>query len=93
MLQIGDTAPDFTLPDEAGTKTSLSDFRGQRVVLYFYPKDNTPGCTKEGCSFRDADEIYQEENIKVLGVSNDDVASHQKYKEKYGFKHTLLADT
>jgi len=93
MLQVGDSAPDFTLPDETGTARSLSDYQGQRVVLYFYPKDDTPGCTKEACSFRDADETYNEENIQVLGVSNDDTASHRTFKEKYGLKHTLLADT
>ena len=93
MLQAGDTAPDFTVRDGEGNQVKLSDFRGQNVVLYFYPKDDTPGCTKEACSFRDAHDVYQQEGIKVLGVSLDDEASHQAFAAKYKLPFTLLADT
>ncbi len=92
MPIIGEYAPDFTLPDEAGEEHTLSDYRGQKVVVYFYPKDDTSGCTKEACSFRDAADEYHFENIKVFGISNDDINSHKKFKEKYGLAHTLLAD-
>ncbi|MCF7804103.1 MAG: thioredoxin-dependent thiol peroxidase [Candidatus Marinimicrobia bacterium] len=92
MLEVGEKAPDFTLNDAGGNPHTLSDYRGQKVVVYFYPKDDTPGCTKEACSFRDADEVYREHNIKVFGISNDDEKSHQKFKEKYNLHHTLLAD-
>lgn len=92
MVEVGETAPDFTLPDESGKEHTLSDYRGQRVVVYFYPKDDTPGCTKEACSFRDATDLYQQEGIKVFGISNDSVESHAKFKEKYNLTHTLLAD-
>jgi len=93
MPEVGDAAPDFRLPDETGNDHTLSDYRGQRVVVYFYPKDDTPGCTKEACSFRDATDQYQEEGIKVFGISNDSVESHAKFKKKYNLTHTLLADT
>ncbi|HKJ68823.1 MAG TPA: thioredoxin-dependent thiol peroxidase [bacterium] len=92
MPAIGEYAPDFTLPDETGRDHTLSDYRGRKVVVYFYPKDDTPGCIKEACSFRDASDDYQSENIKVFGISNDDVNSHKKFKAKYGLTHTLLAD-
>ena len=93
MLQAGDTAPDFNVRDGAGNEVKLSDFRGQNVVLYFYPKDDTPGCTKEACSFRDAHDVYQAQGIKVLGVSLDDEASHQAFAAKFKLPFTLLADT
>ena len=93
MLKEGDVAPDFTARDASGNQVKLSDFRGQRVVLYFYPKDDTPGCTKEACSFRDAHNTYQKEGIKVLGVSLDSEASHQKFAAKYNLPFTLLSDT
>ena len=93
MLQAGDTAPDFTARDAQGHEVRLSDLRGQNVVLYFYPKDDTPGCTKEACSFRDANSIYRQEGIKVLGVSLDDEASHQAFAAKFNLPFTLLADT
>ena len=93
MLQAGDTAPDFTVRDGEGNQVKLSELRGQNVVLYFYPKDDTPGCTKEACSFRDAHDVYQQEGIKVLGVSLDDEASHQAFAAKYKLPFTLLADT
>ena len=92
MLKEGDIAPEFTTHDASGTEVKLSDFLGQKVVLYFYPKDDTPGCTKEACSFRDSHVIYQEKGIKVLGVSLDDEASHQAFAAKYDLPFTLLAD-
>jgi thioredoxin-dependent peroxiredoxin len=93
MLQAGDAAPDFTARDGAGNQVKLSELRGQNVVLYFYPKDDTPGCTKEACSFRDANDVYQQAGIKVLGVSLDDEASHQAFAAKYRLPFPLLADT
>lgn len=93
MLREGDNAPDFTTRDAGGNEVKLSDFRGQKVVLYFYPKDDTPGCTKEACSFRDAHVDYASRGIKVLGVSLDDQASHQAFAAKYDLPFTLLADT
>ena len=93
MLKEGDVAPDFTTRDENGDPVRLSDFRGQKVALYFYPKDDTPGCTKEACSFRDASDVYERENVKVLGVSLDDEASHQAFISKYDLPFTLLSDT
>jgi thioredoxin-dependent peroxiredoxin len=93
MLKEGDTAPDFQARDEAGREVKLSDFRGQRVVLYFYPKDDTPGCTKEACSFRDSHSTFEGQNIKVLGVSLDTEGSHQAFISKFNLPFTLLADT
>lgn len=93
MLKEGDAAPDFVAKDQESNEQKLSDYRGKRVVLYFYPKDDTPGCTKEACSFRDADEIYAEKGIKVFGVSTDSEKSHQKFISKYNLPFTLLADT
>ncbi|MGI8788602.1 MAG: thioredoxin-dependent thiol peroxidase [Pyrinomonadaceae bacterium] len=93
MLKEGDDAPDFTVKDQDGKDVNLSDFRGQKVVLYFYPKDDTPGCTKEACSLRDGFSTFEKENIKILGVSTDDEASHRKFISKYGLPFTLLADT
>ena len=93
MIKEGDVAPDFTVKDQAGADVKLSDFRGQRVVLYFYPKDDTPGCTKQACSLRDGFSTFERENIKVLGVSMDDENSHQKFISKYQLPFTLLADT
>jgi len=93
MLKEGDKAPDFTAKDQNGTTVSLKDLKGQRVALYFYPKDDTPGCTKEACSFRDADDIYRSKGIKVFGVSVDDEASHQKFISKFQLPFDLLADT
>ncbi|WP_346292184.1 peroxiredoxin [Sphaerothrix gracilis] len=91
-LAVGTKAPDFTAKNEAGNPVSLSDFTGKTVVLYFYPKDDTPGCTKEAQGFRDAFEDYQGQDITVLGVSMDDEASHKMFKEKYGLPFTLVAD-
>ncbi|OYT69229.1 MAG: thioredoxin-dependent thiol peroxidase [Chloracidobacterium sp. CP2_5A] len=93
MPEVGSPAPTFALPDMQGNQVSLEQFRGQKVVLYFYPKDDTPGCTKEACSFRDAHAEYQAKGIAVLGVSLDDEASHRAFAEKYQLPFTLLADT
>lgn len=93
MLKEGDKAPAFTSKDQDGNTVKLSDLKGKRVVLYFYPKDDTPGCTKEACSFRDADAIYSEKGIKVLGVSTDDEKSHKKFISKFELPFDLLADT
>lgn len=91
-LQAGTSAPDFTLPDETGMARSLSDYRGQPVVLYFYPKDDTPGCTTEACNFRDDYTAYQEAAVQILGVSPDSPTSHTKFKQKYNLPFPLLAD-
>jgi peroxiredoxin Q/BCP len=93
MLKEGDKAPDFTAKDQNGDTVKLSDHRGKKIVLYFYPKDDTPGCTKEACSFRDADDVYTKKNIKVFGVSTDDEKSHQKFISKFQLPFDLLADT
>ncbi|MBP7416833.1 MAG: thioredoxin-dependent thiol peroxidase [Pyrinomonadaceae bacterium] len=93
MLKEGDKAPDFNAKDQDGNDVKLADLKGQRVVLYFYPKDDTPGCTKEACSFRDADEVYKSKGIRVLGVSTDNEKSHQKFISKFQLPFDLLADT
>ena len=93
MLKEGDAAPEFTARDAGGGEVSLKDLRGRRVVLYFYPKDDTPGCTKQACSLRDGYAEFERQNIKVLGVSLDDERSHQKFAAKYELPFTLLADT
>lgn len=92
-LSVGTTAPAFTTTDDTGKSVSLSDFSGKIVVLYFYPKDDTPGCTKQAQSFRDNITEYQDKDMVVLGVSMDDQASHQQFKEKYGLPFTLLVDS
>ena len=91
-LQIGDSAPDFTLPNQDGIPLSLSSLKGQRVVIYFYPKDQTPGCTKEACNFRDCWESFEKNQIKVLGISKDGDKSHLKFINKYDLPFTLLTD-
>jgi len=91
-IQSGITAPDFELEDETGTPRRLSDFRGKPVVLYFYPKDDTPGCTTEACNFRDDYSAYENAGVAIIGVSPDTVKSHQKFKEKHGLPFPLLAD-
>ena len=93
MLKEGDIAPDFTSKDQNGNEIKLSDFKGQKVVLYFYPKDDTPGCTKQACSLRDGFPELKKNNITVLGVSVDDEKSHQKFIAKYDLPFTLIADT
>ena len=92
MLKEGDEAPDFSSKDQNGKDVSLADFKEKRVVLYFYPKDDTPGCTKEACSFRDADEVYRSKGITVLGISTDSEKSHQKFISKFQLPFDLLAD-
>jgi peroxiredoxin Q/BCP len=93
-IKVGDAAPEFDLTDAAGKRVRLSDFRGKRnVVLYFYPKDDTPGCTKEACSFRDSYQSFTEAGAEVIGVSSDDGASHQKFAEKFHLPFTLVSDT
>ena len=91
-LQPGDTAPDFSLPDADGNLLNLADFQGKRVVLYFYPRDNTPGCTKEACGFRDAYANYQSQGVVVLGISTDDAKSHTKFIKKQNLPFPLLCD-
>ena len=91
-LQVGDTAPAFTLPDQDGTPVSLSELRGQRVVLYFYPKDDTPGCTKEACNFRDRWADFEAHGIRVFGISKDGATSHGKFISKYALPFPLLTD-
>lgn len=93
MLEVGSKAPDFELPDQDGTMHSLRDYRGQKVILYFYPKDNTPGCTKQACGFSDRYPQIQKKGAVVLGVSKDSVTSHKRFEEKHGLKITLLSDT
>ena len=92
MLNIGDLAPDFTLNDQHGNSVSLHDFAGKTVVLYFYPRDNTPGCTRQACAFAGAYEAFKAEDIAVIGISKDSVASHQKFAEKYNLPFILLSD-
>ncbi|GGE27064.1 peroxiredoxin [Marinithermofilum abyssi] len=93
MLKEGDLAPDFTLPASNGEEVSLSDFRGKNVVLYFYPKDNTPGCTAESCDFRDREEEFKNLDTVIIGVSLDDLKSHEKFIQKYNLPFLLLSDT
>ena len=92
MLETGTKAPDFELPDQNGDMHKLSDYAGKKVILYFYPKDNTPGCTKQACGFSERYPQFMEKGAVVLGVSKDTVASHKKFEEKYGLAFTLLAD-
>ena len=92
MPNVGDTAPDFTAETDSGEKVTLSSFKGKKVVLYFYPKDNTPGCTTEACDFRDHSSDFAGKNTVVLGVSTDSVKSHQHFKSKYELPFTLVAD-
>ena len=92
MLKIGDKAPAFTLTDKDGNAVSLSDFAGKKVVLYFYPKDNTPGCTRQACAFAGLYGEFQKRGVEVIGISKDSVASHVKFAEKYDLPFVLLAD-
>ena len=92
MLNIGDKAPDFTLCDKNGSPVSLSDFLGKKVVVYFYPKDNTPGCTRQACAFAGAYQEFKSKNVEVIGISKDSVSSHVKIAEKYDLPFVLLSD-
>ncbi len=92
MLSVGDKAPDFTLRDQGGNSRSLHDFLGKRVVLYFYPRDNTPGCTKQACAYAGLYEEFEKKDVVVIGISRDSVASHVKFAEKYGLPFILLSD-
>ena len=93
MLKIGQKAPDFTLPDKDGKNVSLSDFLGKKVVLYFYPKDNTPGCTRQACAFAGAYSQFKAKGVEVIGVSRDSAASHIRFAEKYNLPFIILSDT
>ena len=93
MLEIGTKAPDFSLPDQNGNVHTLEEYRGKKVILYFYPKDNTPGCSKQACGFGELYPQFVEKGAVVLGVSKDSVASHKRFEEKYGLPFTLLSDT
>ena len=92
MLEVGTKAPDFTLPDQDATMHSLADYRGKKVILYFYPKDNTSGCTKQACGFSERYPHFREKGVEVLGVSKDSVESNKRFEEKYGLAFPLLAD-
>lgn len=92
MLEVGMKAPDFTLPDKDGNMVSLSDFKGQKVVLYFYPRDNTPGCTRQACAFAQNYGAFEEKGVAVIGVSKDSVASHAKFAEKHQLPFILISD-
>ncbi|MBR2666718.1 MAG: peroxiredoxin [Oscillospiraceae bacterium] len=92
MLEVGTPAPGFTLSDQAGNEVSLSDFLGKKVVLYFYPRDNTPGCTRQACAFAAAYDGFRQKNAVVIGISKDSVASHQKFAAKYDLPFILLSD-
>ncbi len=92
MLEVGMKAPDFTLPDKDGNMVSLSDFKGQKVVLYFYPRDNTPGCTRQACAFAQNYGAFEEKGVAVIGVSKDSIASHVKFAEKHQLPFVLISD-
>lgn len=92
MLKSGDKAPDFSLQSDTGEKINLKDLKGKKVILYFYPKDNTSGCTKEACDFRDSIKTFNKKNAVIIGVSKDSTESHRKFKSKYELPFTLLSD-
>ncbi|MDO5363367.1 MAG: thioredoxin-dependent thiol peroxidase [Eubacteriales bacterium] len=92
MLAVGSKAPEFTLPDQNGEMHSLQDYKGKKVILYFYPKDNTPGCTKQACGYSERYLQIEEKNAVVLGISKDSIASHKKFEEKQGLTFTILSD-
>ncbi len=91
-LDIGDKAPDFSLPTDGGGNITLSDFKGQKIIIYFYPKDDTSGCTKEACAFNDNLPDFEKLGVKIIGISKDSPQKHDKFKEKYGLKFTLASD-
>ena len=93
MLEIGTKAPEFSLPDENGEIRNLSDYKGKKLILYFYPRDNTPGCTKQACGFANLYPQFSEKGVEIVGISKDSVASHKKFKEKYSLPFTILSDT
>lgn len=93
MLEIGTKAPAFELPDQNGIMHTLEEYKGKKIILYFYPKDNTPGCTKQACGFSERYPQFTEKGAVVLGISKDTVASHKKFEEKFGLAFTLLSDT
>ena len=93
MLEVGTKAPEFSLPDQNGNVHTLEEYRGKKVILYFYPKDNTPGCSKQACGFGELYPQFVEKGAVVLGVNKDSVASHKRFEEKYGLPFTLLSDT
>lgn len=92
MLTVGTKAPNFTLQDKDGNSVSLSDFQGKKVILYFYPKDNTPGCTRQACAFAEKYMDFKNKNFEIIGISKDSTASHQKFAEKYNLPFILLSD-
>lgn len=92
MLEVGKKAPEFSLPDQNGVVHKLSDYLGKKVILYFYPKDNTPGCTKQACGYSERYPQFTEKNVEVIGISKDSVASHKKFEEKQNLKFTILSD-
>ena len=91
-LEVGTKAPEFTLPDQNGEMHSLKDYRGKKVILYFYPRDNTPGCTKQACGYSERYPAFLEKGVEIIGISKDSVASHKKFKEKQNLTFTLLSD-
>jgi bacterioferritin comigratory protein len=93
MLEKGTKAPEFSLPDENGEIRNLSDYKGKKLILYFYPRDNTPGCTKQACGFANLYPQFSEKDVEIIGISKDSVASHKKFKEKYSLPFTILSDT
>ena len=93
MLEVGTKAPDFNLPDQNGNVHSLSEYKGKKLILYFYPKDSTPGCTKQACGFSERYPLFVEKGVEIIGISKDSVASHKKFEEKNGLGFTILSDT
>ena len=93
MLEVGTKAPDFNLPDQNGNMHSLSEYKGKKLILYFYPKDSTPGCTKQACGFSERYTLFIEKGVEIIGISKDSVASHKKFEEKNGLGFTILSDT
>ena len=93
MLEVGTKAPDFNLPDQNGNMHSLSEYKGKKLCLYFYPKDSTPGCTKQACGFSERYPLFVEKGVEIIGISKDSVASHKKFEEKNGLGFTILSDT
>lgn len=92
MLEVGTKAPDFSLPDQNGNIHTLEEYKGKKLILYFYPKDNTPGCTKQACGYSERLPQFTEKGVEVIGISKDTVASHKRFEEKQGLKFTILAD-